>query len=109
MAIILIAALAFLALPHAASAAGQIGQLMFLGDITATDLISNVIRSMFGIAGTVALISFVYGGFVWMTAQGDAKKVEKAKDIIKNSVIGLFVMFFSYSALNYVIDILAHA
>jgi hypothetical protein len=61
------------------------------------------IRGVLGVIGAVALLMFVYGGIVWMTA-GDSKRVDDAKNIIKNSVIGLLLIFFSYNLIGIFFD-----
>jgi hypothetical protein len=48
---------------------------------------------------------FVYGGVMWMTA-GDSKRVDTAKEILKNSTIGLLLIFFSYSIVSIVFSLL---
>ena len=62
--------------------------------------IGRGIRGVLGLIGAIALLMFIYGGVTWMTAGGDAKRVEGAKSIIKNSVIGLLLIFFSYSLIG---------
>jgi len=62
--------------------------------------IGRGIRGVLGLIGAVALLMFIYGGVIWMTAGGDSKRVEGAKSIIKNSVIGLLLIFFSYSLIG---------
>ncbi|MCC6563403.1 hypothetical protein IT087_00755 [Candidatus Uhrbacteria bacterium] len=65
--------------------------------------IGRGIRGVLGIIGAIALLMFVYGGVTWMTA-GDSKRVEDAKNIIKNSVIGLLLIFFSYNLIGIFFD-----
>jgi hypothetical protein len=43
----------------------------------------------------VALLMFVVGGILWMTA-GDSKRVDQAKLILTNSLIGILLVFFAY-------------
>lgn len=65
--------------------------------------IGRGIRGVLGVIGALALLMFVYGGVVWMTA-GDSKRVDDAKNIIKNSVIGLLLIFFSYNLIGIFFD-----
>lgn len=65
--------------------------------------IGRGIRGVLGIIGAIALLMFIYGGVVWMTA-GDSKRVDDAKNIIKNSVIGLLLIFFSYNIIAIFFD-----
>jgi len=45
--------------------------------------------------GALFLILMIYGGFTWMTAQGNEEKIAKAKRIIVNAVIGLSIILLS--------------
>ncbi|MEI7512573.1 MAG: pilin [Candidatus Uhrbacteria bacterium] len=62
--------------------------------------IGRGIRGVLGLIGAIALLMFIYGGVTWMTAAGDSKRVEGAKNIIKNSMMGLLLIFFSYSLIG---------
>ena len=44
----------------------------------------------------------IYAGFEWMTAQGDEKKVDKAKDTLTRAVIGLIIIIAAYSITYFV-------
>ncbi len=52
----------------------------------------RIVRIAFSFLGIIFLGLTLYGGFLWMTAQGDSKQVDKAKTIIKNSTIGIIVL-----------------
>jgi len=76
------------------------------GDQTSKDipvLIGQVIKAALGIVGSIALVMFIYGGFTWMTAAGNAEQITKGKNIIVWAAIGLVVIFASYSLVNFVI------
>lgn len=62
--------------------------------------IGRGIRGVLGLIGAIALLMFIWGGISWMTAGGEGKRVENAKAIIKNSIIGLLLIFFSYSLIG---------
>lgn len=70
-------------------------------------IIGNVIKGILGLTGVIALAAFVAGGVIWMTSGGNAEKVKKGRDILVWAVIGLFIVFSSYSILRYVFDVLA--
>jgi hypothetical protein len=55
------------------------------------------------LSSVVALLFFVLGGYYWMTSNGDEKQVEKAKDAIKNAVIGLVVTLVSATVVQMII------
>ena len=66
-------------------------------------MIGRIINSILGIVGSLALLMFVYGGLIWMTAAGASEKVQKGKDIILWAIIGLIMVFMSYAAVNFVL------
>lgn len=53
-------------------------------------------RYFAGIAGIIATIMMMYGGFVYVTAFGNAQKASQAKDIITSALIGLAITLSSY-------------
>jgi hypothetical protein len=71
---------------------------------TIPQLIGRVIGYFMGIVGSIALGIMVYGGFLWMTSAGSTKRVEAGKNAMIWAVIGLVVIFFSYTAVNFVIN-----
>ncbi len=75
-------------------------------DIGVAEFISRAIRAIIGFIGALALLMFIYGGLMYMTAGGDTKKVSTAQDIIRNSTIGLLLIFFSYSIVATVFGLL---
>lgn len=63
----------------------------------------NVLRVVFGVAGGVAMIMIVIGGFKYITSLGNAQNVAKAKDTILYAVIGLVVVILAYAIVTFVI------
>jgi hypothetical protein len=59
-------------------------------------LIVNVANWILGCVGAIALLFFVYGGFVFILSAGSEKKVEEGKTILMNAIIGLVIVFASY-------------
>ena len=59
---------------------------------TLGDLIGNLIRIIFFIAGLFAIFMLLLGGFEWVSSGGDDKKLSSARGKIINAVIGLVVM-----------------
>lgn len=73
-------------------------------DITINSLAARIISYALGLVGTISLLLFVYGGFIWMTSAGASDKVKKGRDIIVWAVIGMAVVFSSYMAVKFVIQ-----
>ncbi len=69
------------------------------------ELIARFIRALSGIAGAMALLMFVVGGVIWMTAEG-SDRVSTAQTILKNASIGLILIFFAYSIVSLFLSVL---
>lgn len=67
------------------------------GDLT------NIVNVIIGLLGIVAVITIIFGGVNYMTANGDSSKIKKAKDTILYGVIGLVVVILSAAIVNFVI------
>lgn len=60
-------------------------------------VIGNIIGTALSFVGTIFLVLAVYGGYIWMTAQGAEDKVAKAQKIIQGAVIGLVIVVSAYA------------
>ena len=69
-----------------------------------TVVVSSIINVVLSLLGITAVVIILLGGFKWMTSQGNADKVTEAKDLIKNGIIGLVIIFFAYSIAKFVIN-----
>ena len=65
-------------------------------DKTPQALINGIIQYLMGLLAIVAVCFIIYGGFQWMTSAGDSKKLEKAKQILINSAIGLIIILSAW-------------
>jgi hypothetical protein len=59
-------------------------------------LANSLLRVVFIVAGLWALLNFILGGFAFMTAEGDPKKVALAWQKIWMTMIGLFLIVASF-------------
>ena len=66
----------------------------------------NVIQTILGIVGSLALLAFVVGGFRWLLSGGNEEQIKKGSKTMLYAVIGLFVVFASYGILNTVLSAL---
>lgn len=71
-----------------------------LGTSSITVLVGRATRIFMGVAGSFALLMFVYGGFLWVTSGGNLDKVKKGKQVFTYAVIGLVVIYGSYLILS---------
>lgn len=72
-------------------------------------LIGNLIKALLGVVGIIFLIYTVVGGIIYMTSGDDGKKVTKAKDMIKNALIGLIIIVVAYSLTSFVVETISKA
>ncbi len=76
-----------------------------LGTTSISELIARLIKALSGIAGSMALLMFVVGGVMWMTAE-ESERVGTAQTILKNASIGLVLIFLSYSLVSLFLGVL---
>jgi uncharacterized membrane protein len=70
--------------------------------LTLPGIIALIINVILTLLGVLFLVLTVYAGFLWMTAQGDSKQVDRAKDILKQAIIGLIIVLAAYAIANFV-------
>lgn len=75
-----------------------------LGSTDLRDIVNNFIRVLLGFLGLIAVIIILVGGFQWMTAMGDDKKIDGAKGLIKAGLIGLVIILAAYSISTFAIN-----
>lgn len=69
-----------------------------------TDMIINIIITLLGFLGLVMTIIIIWSGWRWMTAGGDAKKVETAKSHLIAAIIGGIIIVSAYIITYFIIE-----
>jgi hypothetical protein len=64
----------------------------------------NYSNAILGIVGSLALLMFVYGGFMFLISSGNSEKVTKARGIVIAAVVGLAIVFASYLIIQFVMQ-----
>lgn len=64
-------------------------------------LIGRIINIVVGVVGAIALLMFIYGGFLWMTSAGDSKRIETGKSTLTWAALGLVVIFTARTILTF--------
>jgi type IV secretory pathway VirB2 component (pilin) len=59
-------------------------------------VIANVIQVFLGLVGGIALLIFVYGGFMMLISRGNPEKVKSGQDALVWATLGLIIIFGSY-------------
>ncbi|MBI4426803.1 MAG: Ig-like domain-containing protein [Candidatus Kerfeldbacteria bacterium] len=81
----------------------DIGGSVGLGTADLRNVVFNVIRWVLGILALVAVSYIIYGGFIWLTAAGNPERIQKAKRIIINAVIGLVIVLLAFAIVSFVV------
>ena len=72
-------------------------------------VVANVIRIILGFLGVIALGLIIYAGWLWMTAAGEEQKIEQAKKILTNAVIGLVIILSAFAIASFILSRLLEA
>jgi len=78
----------------------------FLGTDDPSDVIGRVINYIVGLAGTAAMVMFIYGGAMWLISAGRPEYVSKGRDTMMWAAIGLFLIFTSYVLIKFIVKLL---
>lgn len=60
------------------------------------DIISELLKYLFPLAGLLLLLYLLFGGFQLMTSGGDPKKIQEAKGKLTNALVGFIIVFVAY-------------
>lgn len=73
------------------------------------EIIPKIIKASLSIIGVLMVALLVYGGYLWMTAGGEEEKITKAKQIIRNAIIGIAIVLSAYAISVFVVNRLLYA
>jgi len=111
----LVAILAFLFIPFDPAAAAlddQLEEVAAATDLPATSLpilIARIIRVFLGVLGIIFIVLVIYAGYLYLTAHGEDDPIKKAKKILKNAIIGLFIILSSFAITTFILNALLSA
>ncbi len=72
-------------------------------DDSLMSIIKNIINAVIGLVGVAAVLMMIIGGVSFITSQGDANKVTKARNTILYGVVGLIIALLSFAIVNFVL------
>ncbi|KKW32986.1 MAG: hypothetical protein UY77_C0008G0003 [Candidatus Uhrbacteria bacterium GW2011_GWA2_53_10] len=67
-------------------------------------IIARIIRAFLGVLGIILTVLVIYAGWLYMSAGGETGKVETAKKVLKNAVIGLIIILSAFAITQFVIS-----
>ncbi len=68
------------------------------------ELIGRIIRVALGVVGSISLALFTYSGLLWMSAAGNAERVQKAKSVMIWTATGMGIIFLAYALVKTIIE-----
>ncbi len=80
-----------------------------LGNATVPQLIGRIITQVLPLVGSLFLLMFIWGGFLWLTSDGDETHIKKARTTLTNAVIGLAIIMAAYIIVSFLLNTLAKA
>ncbi|MCF7795832.1 IPT/TIG domain-containing protein, partial [Patescibacteria group bacterium] len=66
-------------------------------------IVGSIIQMILGLFAIIGVCVIVYAGIIWMTSAGDATKIQKAKKLMINTLIGMLIIFSSYALTSFFI------
>ncbi|MCF7860200.1 pilin, partial [Patescibacteria group bacterium] len=87
----------------------EIGNVIKLSATDPRIIIARIINIVLLFLGVIAVGLIIYAGFIWMTSAGNDEKVEEAKKILKNAVIGLIIILSSWGIATFILNRLISA
>ena len=67
-------------------------------------ILARIIQIALGFLGILAVGLIMYGGFLWMTSNGDDSKIDNAKNILRNTVIGLIIILSAFAITTFLLN-----
>ena len=77
------------------------------GDISLGSIAETVITYLFPLAGLLAVIFIIQGGYMWIISAGDPSKVKQAQGTLTWAVIGLIVILVIFSVLQAILKFMS--
>lgn len=91
------------AIKNLKSVAGDIGFSTTDEDSDIAVIVGRIIKAALSILGVIFLIITLYGGWLWMTAAGNEQRLDRAKSLLRDSIIGLIIVITAYAITTFVV------
>lgn len=80
------------------------GTITSLGTRDIRETVFAIVNVILGFLGIIAVIIILYGGFMWMTSQGNEDKTGQARKLILAGVVGLIIILASLAIARFVMQ-----
>lgn len=65
-------------------------------------VIANIVRILIAVSGGIAVIVIIVAAIYYVTSAGDPGRIKRAKDILLNMTIGLFLIMGAYALVTWI-------
>lgn len=107
--IVFLALICFVLFTQAVFASGAVGNLKNAAPTELSSrgnlivVIAGWVQAILALTGVALILVLIYAGVMWgFMAQGEPAKVQKAKQMITNAIIGLVIVFGAYAIAYFV-------
>lgn len=83
---------------------GDSTELSSSGALDPEVYVGTILTLVFSFLGIIFLVLTIYAGINWMTAQGDASQVTKAKETLIRAIVGLVIVLAAYGITYFVMS-----
>lgn len=80
-----------------------------LNGVSIPGIINSLIKTALSLVAGLFFVMFLWGGFQYMTAGGDAGDIKKARSTLSNAVIGIIIVLVSYGIIRFFITAFSKA
>lgn len=87
------------------SAIAKFAKNKFANNPPLEGVINTLINVLLSVAGTLAVLFLIIGGYQYITSLGNPEQISKAKSSITYSIIGLIIVILSYVIVKFVFNI----
>jgi hypothetical protein len=74
-----------------------------LGNRDPRVIVAAIVQIALGFLGVLAVLLILYAGWLWMTANGESSKIDKAKSLMINAVIGLAIILSAFAITTFIL------
>jgi uncharacterized membrane protein len=84
----------------------DVPKLMGISDVTSAVDVAYLVINLVGSLGSIVAIAMIlYGGFLYVSSNGDQEKTQAAQGTITNALIGLVVLFIIGMIIRFVANL----
>ncbi|MEW6408019.1 MAG: pilin [Patescibacteria group bacterium] len=79
------------------------------GDCSQCDIlmvVKNIVQFILKIAGLLAILAIILGGFLYVTSGGSEERAQAAKGAITAAIVGFIIVLVAWVLVNFIIQIL---